>query len=763
MNRYRKIFHHVTAEDVAKDNLRLLNAKKLEEKKIEEDEKYVAAVAEELHCNWRVELDKEEAIQEGMTTTSLFAVSFGASDADLLGWNHTDENGDTIEDTTDFFRDIDAGVVDDTGSSYPGIDGNAYFVKDGLGAGTGNNSGFNVHGTKESYLWMVGTNGVEDSGGFFRTSPLDGRFSDTLSVTAMVGNGSNGGAAPHADSWGLYVYHWHPGKADGWTLLGDPSNASDWTLVPPNASSDLATYTLNIPESARVKDLHFNFGWYNTSATVYAGDIAITQIGIRRNTPKSVVMALDDPQASAFIRTGEQHFASKGKKLSGSKSARYKRVVDMLKASQEYTQKILGMQFPGAKTVLFGDAVKETDLEKYQAKERARYSAQVEREFQNDPNQHGSKAWRARQKELYPHASSDEYADWADSLKNSSGGPMFPEGYRAWVTKNQGRFSIFDERAKILQHLHPPGSNIKQDRARRRQKAQERNDRANQKIKDDRARRKAEDEAAARARQDKINQDNASKKSQSKKSQSSSNRRQSTSGKGSMSIKTSSSSSFDYKGQQDTKIAATYGGDKAAAKRELQDYLRRTIPGYVPGQPLGGGNSKPGRGMGDVWHPGKDQVKSNNNTYQVASSASGGSGGNAGGYYDIGGGDFRGIDQIKKMYQSPGKYNKRTNKGVKQVMMDLQLVHYEPVGSMIQETTFEKIKRLRKTWDYKDKPSPDGEPKNPPPEMVNGFHPEYGKHAARYKKLDPQSAKAMPPTGDPETDALVKKQAKKPK
>ena len=42
--------------------------------------------------------------------------------------------------------------------------------------------------------------------------------------------------------------------------------------------------------------------------------------------------------------------------------------------------------------------------------------------------------------------------------------------------------------------------------------------------------------------------------------------------------------------------------------------------------------------------------------------------------------------------------------------------------------------------------------------MVNGYHPEFGKHAARYKKLDPASANAMPETGDPETDAIVKKQ-----
>ena len=42
--------------------------------------------------------------------------------------------------------------------------------------------------------------------------------------------------------------------------------------------------------------------------------------------------------------------------------------------------------------------------------------------------------------------------------------------------------------------------------------------------------------------------------------------------------------------------------------------------------------------------------------------------------------------------------------------------------------------------------------------MVNGFHPEYGKKANRYKKLDPASATAMPLTGDPETDEIVRKQ-----
>jgi len=56
-------------------------------------------------------------------------------------------------------------------------------------------------------------------------------------------------------------------------------------------------------------------------------------------------------------------------------------------------------------------------------------------------------------------------------------------------------------------------------------------------------------------------------------------------------------------------------------------------------------------------------------------------------------------------------------------------------------------------------------PENPPPQLdpKTGMHPEYGKVAKRYRKLDPISANAMPPTGDPETDAMVDKQRTKPK
>ena len=49
-------------------------------------------------------------------------------------------------------------------------------------------------------------------------------------------------------------------------------------------------------------------------------------------------------------------------------------------------------------------------------------------------------------------------------------------------------------------------------------------------------------------------------------------------------------------------------------------------------------------------------------------------------------------------------------------------------------------------------------PKEPPPQMdpKTGMHPKYGKKY-KHDKLDPQSAEAMPPTGDPEIDANIRK------
>ena len=66
---------------------------------------------------------------------------------------------------------------------------------------------------------------------------------------------------------------------------------------------------------------------------------------------------------------------------------------------------------------------------------------------------------------------------------------------------------------------------------------------------------------------------------------------------------------------------------------------------------------------------------------------------------------------------------------------------------------------------YPGQPSPNGFPDTPPPKMVNGYHPEFGKRSDRYRTLDPISAKTMNKVGtdDPKTNKQVAAAAKKPK
>lgn len=68
------------------------------------------------------------------------------------------------------------------------------------------------------------------------------------------------------------------------------------------------------------------------------------------------------------------------------------------------------------------------------------------------------------------------------------------------------------------------------------------------------------------------------------------------------------------------------------------------------------------------------------------------------------------------------------------------------------------IGKLKSQIDYPDKPSPMGYPDGPTPQQIAGYHPEYGKRANYYDRLDQKSADAMPATGDPEIDAKVNAQ-----
>ena len=89
----------------------------------------------------------------------------------------------------------------------------------------------------------------------------------------------------------------------------------------------------------------------------------------------------------------------------------------------------------------------------------------------------------------------------------------------------------------------------------------------------------------------------------------------------------------------------------------------------------------------------------------------------------------------------------------------------ETFDNKINDPLFTKVaKRLKKEIDYPKKPAAKGYPDKAPPKVDpnSGYHPKFGKRY-KYDKLDPISAKTMAgaPTGDPEIDANVKRQAQK--
>ena len=157
--------------------------------------------------------------------------------------------------------------------------------------------------------------------------------------------------------------------------------------------------------------------------------------------------------------------------------------------------------------------------------------------------------------------------------------------------------------------------------------------------------------------------------------------------------------------------AATYGGEEAEKQKKIDAWMKKHFPAGSPG----GGGYKPGkgRGMGDTWEgPVRDAKKNNKQKTVVA--------------------------------------------------------HYEPKGETIMEKKKKSFKDITSKIPgyYDGKPAPLGFPMQEPPKMVNGKHPDLvdGKKIAnRFNRLDPQSAKAMPPTGNPHIDKKVRAAAKKPK
>ena len=174
-----------------------------------------------------------------------------------------------------------------------------------------------------------------------------------------------------------------------------------------------------------------------------------------------------------------------------------------------------------------------------------------------------------------------------------------------------------------------------------------------------------------------------------------------------------------------TKIAATYG--KGSKKKDWESDFYKQIKDFEQ-NPAQDPFSRKGTGMGDRWKGSKVPQQ------------------DFGSFSDLYGG--QGVDAATLASVASQTQTKKKKKKIAS--------SYKPKGSMITEKR--KLKSPN-DWFNPDDIKPEY-PKDPPPEMVNNYHPDLvdsAKKAERFNKLDPASAKAMPKQDDPNIDAKVEK------
>ena len=412
MSKYSRIFHHITVDDVKRkkrENIVLEKYKEEQERKKEEE----LIEIEKIKSDWRTELDEKALQEQMMTTSTVFSYAIDAEpdvnladiDAGLAG--SFAPNEDPLVAATDYGAAGQPG-----GMFYTNVASN--------GSGSGDGGGFDVDA---SYLqfkggYPYGSDVQAPDSRFAALDPIDCLEMDTIIVTGIMGNGSNGGRNPTVGDYGphdsddaaLWVYYSLPGVTDEMTPLsinpngddapegydfygdaiimpGNPDAGSGWQQKGGGAS--LQDYVLSIPEWARSSATQFYlvqpFFYGTANSTAGGPNFGVTRVRYQRRTPISVVVSLDSPQASSFIRDGSP---------AGWKGDRKKRLRELrrqLRASRSYTDNRFGRYFPGSMSIPPGLDVTASPLGYSQLRGRwerpAEFNRQQPAEFNRAANQ----------------------------------------------------------------------------------------------------------------------------------------------------------------------------------------------------------------------------------------------------------------------------------------------------------------------------------------------------------------------------------------
>jgi len=324
------IFRRITLTEVKKTSNKRGSLLKELAGLVEEERDIIKNHHDPSYSNWRSSFLREE----GMTTDGFMQTQLKAEgDTDLA----------TI-----------AGNVEASYQAYEGgSDALSNTAITSSGTGSGTDGGFDLG---KDYL---GFNGNETPR-FAALKPIDASKFDTIVVTGIRGNDTNGGEDPDATDEDLMVYYQLPGQNTIQRLDvngGVTQSGIDYKIIPVGSDdSGLQEYSLTLPSYTRAENVRFILYQPSHSGTGF-DNYGITQINYRRVKPISVMVSLDSPEASAFIRVGSPSKATESKKK------REQQLREQLEATKDYTDKKFGENFPGSEVAAPGEE-DPTEVEK---------------------------------------------------------------------------------------------------------------------------------------------------------------------------------------------------------------------------------------------------------------------------------------------------------------------------------------------------------------------------------------------------------------
>ena len=300
MNRYSRVFHHISVEDVKRNVLKKYKENENFLESIKNARKFLKDMNSPYYSDWR-----SSKLKEGMDTSNVFVTTFPST-------------GDSN------LENIDANNAD-AYTAAGGLDAlNGTSIRSN-GSGSGSDGGFNVG---QSYLGFDG----EVTSRHAILDPIDSSKFDTMSIRAIVGNDSNGGEDPDVPGEELRLYYLEPNGSSFKSIAINP--AGDQVL---SADSDviialgdgldgaLQNFSISLPSYARGEGFTYMIYQLSNSGSDF-DHYGITNVKYQRRNPVTLVVSLDSPEAVSFIRDGGNLTPAEKKK----------RLEDMLAASDEY-------------------------------------------------------------------------------------------------------------------------------------------------------------------------------------------------------------------------------------------------------------------------------------------------------------------------------------------------------------------------------------------------------------------------------------------